>query len=299
MTIVTTRDGSHLYVKDWGTGRPVVMLHGWPLSADTFDDLAMAIAGAGLRAIAYDRRGFGRSSQPWGGYDYDTLADDLAAVLEAADARDATLLGFSMGGGEVARYLSRHGSGRISQAVLIASVVPFMLKTDDNPEGVDRAIFDRMTAGLRQDRAKFWTSFFNDFYGVGFITQPVSDEVIAWSARLAMQASLKASLDCAAAFAFTDFRPDLPAFTMPTLIIHGTGDKTVPIGTSARPAAEAIAGSIFLEYDGAPHGLLASHKDRLIDDVVTFVSGGIPVAPSPVMVESGQPLLYPINPTVS
>jgi len=299
MTTVTTRDGTQLYVKDWGTGRPVIMLHGWPLSADTFDDLAMAVAGAGLRAVAYDRRGFGRSSQPWDGYDYDTLASDLAAVVEATDARDATLLGFSMGGGEVARYLGRHGSDRVSQAVLIASVVPFMLKTADNPEGVDRATFDKMAAAIREDRAKFWTSFFADFYGVGYLTQPTSDEVISWSARLAMQASLKATLDCAAAFAATDFRPDLQAFTMPTLIIHGTGDKTVPIATSARAAAAAIGGSTLLEYDGAPHGLLASHKQRLIDDVLTFVSGGIPKSPATVDVVPGQPLLYPINPVVS
>jgi non-heme chloroperoxidase len=300
MTTVTTRDGAQLNVKDWGEGRPVIMMHGWPLSADTFDDLAMAVAGAGLRAIAYDRRGFGRSSQPWDGYDYDTLADDLAAVVEAADAHDATLVGFSLGGGEVARYLSRHGSARISQAVLIGSIVPFMLKTTDNPAGVDQSAFDKMAAGIRDDRAKFWTAFFADFYGVGYITQPVSDEVIAWSARLAMQASLKATLDCAAAFASTDFRPDLPAFTIPTLIIHGTHDKTVPIDTSARPAAAAIPGSILLEYNGAPHGLLASHRQRLIDDVVTFLTGGIPAAQHPLLeVEPGPPLLYPINPLVS
>ncbi len=299
MTTVTTRDGSRLYVKDWGTGRPVVMLHGWPLSADTFDDLAMAVADAGLRAIAYDRRGFGRSSQPWGGYDYDTLADDLAAVMDATDARDASLVGFSMGGGEVARYLGRHGSGRVSQAVLISSVVPFMLKTGDNPDGVEQATFDRMAAGIREDRARFWTTFFADFYGVGYITQPVSDEVIAWSARTAMQASLKATLDCAAAFAATDFRPDLPAFTMPTLIIHGTGDKTVPIATSARPAAAAIPGSTFIEYDGAPHGLLASHKERVNDDVIAFLTGRAPRVMTPVTVIPDQPLLYPINPVVS
>lgn len=299
MTTVTTRDGSELYIKDWGAGRPVIMLHGWPLSADTFDDLAMAVANAGLRAIAYDRRGFGRSSQPWDGYDYDTLADDLAAVIDATNAQHATLVGFSMGGGEVARYLSRHGSDRISQAVLIGSVVPFMLKTADNPEGVEQSVFDGMAAGIRDDRARFWTGFFNDFYGVGYITQPVSDEVIAWSARLAMQASLKATLACAAAFASTDFRQDLPAFTVPTLIIHGTHDKTVPIAASARPAAAAIPGSILLEYDGAPHGLLASHTARVIDDVVTFLSGGIPTPVSPSDEIPGQPLLYPINPVVS
>ena len=201
MHYITTSDQTKLYVKDWGTGRPVVMLHGWPLSADTFDDLGMAIADAGMRAIAYDRRGFGRSDQPWDGYDYDTLADDLAAVLEAVEAKDATLIGFSMGGGEVARYMSRHRGANVAQAVLIASVVPYMLLTDDNPAGVDPTTFESMAQGMQADRAKFWTGFFKDFYGVGLVSQPVSDEVIAWSCQVAMQASLKATLDCADAFA--------------------------------------------------------------------------------------------------
>lgn len=290
MTTVTTRDGVELYVKDWGTGRPVILLHGWPLSSDTFDDLGMALAEAGVRAVAYDRRGFGRSDQPWDGYDYDTLADDLSAVLVAIDAKNATLLGFSMGGGEVARYLSRHGSARISQAILVSAVVPYMLATDDNAEGVDRATFDGMADAIRADRAKFWTGFFADFYGVGLLSQPVSDEVLAWSAAIAMQASLKATLDCAEAFAATDFRPDLPAFTVPTLIVHGTSDRTVPIAATARPAAAAISGSTLLEYDGAPHGLLATHKDRLIADVLAFVTGRDTRVTVPESVASFDPL---------
>jgi pimeloyl-ACP methyl ester carboxylesterase len=273
MRYVKTRDGVELYVKDWGTGRPVVMIHGWPLSSDTFDDLSMAVVNAGMRAIAYDRRGFGRSEQPWTGYDYDTLADDLSAVLEATEAEDATLLGFSMGGGEVARYLSRYPDHSISGAILVGSVVPFMLKTPDNPNGVDSAVFDQMALGLREDRARFWTSFFKEFYGVGVISSPVSDEVIHWSSTIAMQASLAATLESANAFATTDFRPDLPSFTMPTLIIHGTSDRTVPIDVSARQTAKAIPGSTLLEYDGGPHGLLASHKTRLAEDVLTFVTG--------------------------
>lgn len=272
MTHITTRDAVKLYVKDWGEGPAVVLMHGWPLSSDTFDDMSSAIANSGRRAIAYDRRGFGRSQQPWGGYDYNTLSDDLAAVIQETGAEDVTLVGFSMGGGEVARYMSRHGGAKVSKAVLIASVVPYMLQTSDNPNGVPQAIFDSMTLGMREDRAKFWSSFFKDFYGVGMLSQPVSDEVLDWSCALAMQASLKATLDCANSFATTDFRPDLKAFTVPTLIIHGTGDKTVPIDATARPAAAGIAGSSLLEYDGAPHGLLASHKTQVITDVLQFIA---------------------------
>jgi len=273
MPVVKTKDNIHLYLKDWGKGRPVILMHGWPLSADSFDDLSTAIADAGMRAIAYDRRGFGRSEQPWDGYDYDTLADDLAAVMQQTGAEDATLVGFSMGGGEVARYMSRHRGKNVTQAVLISSVVPYMLKTKDNPEGVDQAMFDQMTQGMKDDRAAFWSSFFKDFYGVGTGSQPVSDEVLEWSRDVSMQASFKATLACAKAFATTDFRPDLKSFKIPTLIIHGTGDKTVPIAATARQAAKGIKGSKLIEYDGAPHGLLASHKQRVIDDVLAFLRG--------------------------
>jgi len=271
MSYVKTRDDVKLYVKDWGQGRPVILLHGWPLSADTFDDLSSAIANAGMRAIAYDRRGFGRSDQPWSGYDYDTLADDLAAVIEQTGARDATILGFSMGGGEVARYLSRHQGKNVQQAILISSVVPYMLKTDNNPEGVDQSTFEAMTEGMVNDRAHFWTAFFKQFYGVGMVSHPVSDELLTWSSNLAMQASLKATLACAQSFATTDFRADLAAFKVPTLIIHGTKDKTVPIDAAGRAAAAGIAGSTLLEYDGAPHGLIATHKQKVAEDVLNFL----------------------------
>ncbi len=274
MGTVTTKDNCKLYVKDWGSGRPVIMMHGWPLSADSFDDLSMALADAGLRAISYDRRGFGRSDQPWSGYDYDTLADDLAAVMEQCDARDATLLGFSMGGGEVARYMSRHGGRNVRQAILVASVVPYMLKTADNAQGVPQSIFDEMTQAMKEDRAKFWTGFFKDFYGVGLVSHRVSDEVLEWSRDVSMQASVKATLACAKAFATTDFRPDLKAFKVPTLVIHGTADKTVPIDTAGRAAAKGIANSTLIEYEGSPHGLLASDKKRLIADVLSFVQRG-------------------------
>lgn len=271
MAYVTTQDKTKLYVKDWGTGRPVILIHGWPLSADSWDDQALAIASAGMRAIAYDRRGFGRSDQPFMGYDYDTLADDLAAVIEQTGATDAAIVGFSMGGGEVARYMSRHEGRSVSQAALIGSVVPYLLQTKDNPAGVPLAMFEQMTAGIKADRAHFFAGFFKDFYGVGWVSQPVSDEVIEWSRNVAMQASLAATLDCANAFATTDFRPDLSAFKVPTLIIHGTADKTVPIDATAREAARAIPQSQLIEYDGEPHGLFATQKNRLTKDLLTFL----------------------------
>jgi len=274
MATITTRDGVSLYVKDWGRGRPVVLLHGWPLSADTYDDLGMALANAGMRAIAYDRRGFGRSDQPWGGYDYDTMATDLADVLEKTGARGAALVGFSMGGGEVVRYLSRFRDHSVTQAVLIGSVVPYMLQTPDNPKGVPQAVFDQMAQGIAADRARFWAAFFPQFYGSGLLRATVSDEVIEWSRAVAMQASLKATLDCATAFSTTDFRPDLQAVTVPTLIIHGTADATVPIDVSSRQAAAGIAGSVLKEYDGGPHGLLASHPAEIRDDVLAFLQAG-------------------------
>ena len=271
--MIKTRDGTELRVKDWGSGRPVILMHGWPLSADSWDDQAMAIADSGMRAIAYDRRGFGHSDQPWDGYDYDTLADDLADVIEHSGAKDATIVGFSMGGGEVARYMSRHGGKGVKQAALIASVVPYMLKTDDNPNGVPQSTFDEMTKGMKEDRAHFFAGFFNDFYGVGWFDQQVSDEVLEWSRAVSMSAGLKATLACAQAFATTDFRPDLPAFSVPTLIIHGTSDKTVPIDATAREATKAIAGSQLIEYDGAPHGLQATHKEQLTGDLLEFLQG--------------------------
>ena len=273
MPTLKVADDTELYVKEWGSGRPVVLMHGWPLSADSWDDQAMALADAGYRAIAYDRRGFGRSSQPWGGYDYDTLADDLKAVLEHAGGGDAAIVGFSMGGGEVARYLSRHGGKGVKQAVLVSSVVPYMLKTADNPAGTDAAVFDAMTKGMREDRAKFFGAFFKDFFGVGLLSNPVSNEMLEWARQVSMQAGLKATLACAKSFATTDFRPDLAAFTLPTLVIHGSADKTVPIDASGRAAAKGIKDAKLIEYDGAPHGLFATEKARLTTDLLAFLRG--------------------------
>ena len=272
MPYIKTRDGTDLYVKDWGSGRPVVLVHGWPLSADSWDETAMALADAGFRAIAYDRRGFGRSSQPWTGYDYDTLSDDLADVMKETGAdHDAALVGFSMGGGEVARYMSRHEGRGVVAASLVASVVPYLLKTDDNPDGVSEDQLMQIGNGIKKDRPGFFTSFFKDFYGVGYVTSPVSEGRLDWAWQVAMQAGLKPTLACAESFGHTDFRGDLPAFGVPTLVIHGTGDKTVPIDATGRAAAEGIAGSQLVEYDGEPHGLTVTACDRFNADLLTFL----------------------------
>lgn len=273
-TQIASKDGTQLYYKQWGEGRPVILISGWPLSADSWDDVALNLAENGFKAIAYDRRGFGRSEQPWTGYHYDTLADDLAAVIEQTGATDATLIGFSMGGGEVARYLSRYGADNIAQAVLISSVVPYLLKTDDNPDGVPQAQFDDMAAQMKADRPEFFKSFFKDFYGIGVFSHPASQGMVDWSVKIALDASLKATLDCAKAFSSTDFRPDLAAFNVPTLLIHGTADSTVPIEPTAEAAAKAIPHAQLIRYEGAPHGLFATHKQQLIDDILDFVKQG-------------------------
>ena len=275
MPYANAKDGSDLYYKDWGTGKPVVLLHGWPLTGDTFDDMAIALADEGYRAIVPDRRGFGRSDQPWTGNDYDTYADDVAAILADAKITDpVALVGFSMGGGEVARFQTKF-PGRTSAAVLISSVVPYMLKTDDNPDGVPQATFDEMTAGMKKDRAHFFTGFFKDFYGVGALSSPVSDEVLMNSWRQTMLSGTKNMLDAAKAFGTTDFRPDLASFKSPTLVIHGTADKTVPIDPTGRVVAAKVAGAKLIEYDGSAHGLFATDKDRLIADVTAFLDASL------------------------
>ena len=274
MHMIETRDGTHLYHKSWGEGRPVVLIHGWPLSADSWDPIANALADAGYKAIAYDRRGFGRSGQPSGGYDYDTFADDLAIVMErTCEGHDAALVGFSMGGGEIARYLSRHHGKGVSRVALVSSVVPYMLQTDDNPDGVPQATFDQMTEGMLKDRAAFFTDFFEDFYGVGWVSSPVSEEVLDLSWITAMQAGLRPTLAAAKAFATTDFRPDLAHFKVPTLIIHGTADKTVPIDPTARAVAKAVPHAQLIEYDGEAHGVFATQTERLTRDLMAFLDG--------------------------
>lgn len=271
MPMIEARDGTRLHYKAWGEGRPVVLIHGWPLSGDSWDPVTNALADRGFRAIAYDRRGFGRSDQPSGGYDYDTLSDDLAAVLDqAAGGREAALVGFSMGGGEIARYMSRHQGRGVNRVALISSVVPLMTKADDNPDGVPSDVFGKMREGMLADRGKFISGFFRDFYGVGMIDRPVSEDVLRHSWAMAMMAGLRPTLACAQAFATTDFRPDLRSFTVPTLVIHGTADKTVPIAATAREVVRAVPHAQLVEYQGEAHGVFATRTDRLIEDLLAF-----------------------------
>ncbi|MBS1303841.1 alpha/beta hydrolase [Loktanella sp. SALINAS62] len=271
MPMIETRDGTPIYVNDWGIGDPVVLIHGWPLNADSWEYQAVKLAEAGYRVIAYDRRGFGRSGQPFAGYDYDTLSDDLVDVMTALNLENAALAGFSMGGGEVSRYMSRHGGKNVAKAMLISSVAPYMKKADDNPDGVDDSVFEDMKAGLRDDRQAFLQDFFNDFTGEGTDAGGVSDATRNWLWSMAMLASPKATLDCVDAFGRTDFRPDMAHFKVPTLVVHGTGDKIVPIAPAGQQAADMIDGATFKSYDGAPHALTATHKEQLTSDMLEFL----------------------------
>jgi non-heme chloroperoxidase len=271
MAYAEARDGTKLHVKDMGTGEPVLLIHGWPLTGDMFEYQTLALIEAGYRVITYDRRGFGQSGHPAGPYNYDVFADDLATVIEHCGLDRVSLVGFSMGGGEIARYVSRHGATRIARAALIASVAGYLLKTDDNPDGVDRSVFEDMKAQIRKDRFKFLKSFAETFYGVGYVSSPVSKELLDWSFILGVMASPKATIDCVDAFGTTDFRPDLAALTVPTLVIHGTGDKTVPIDATARTVARMVPQARLVEYDGEPHGLFATAPDRLNADLLAFL----------------------------
>ncbi len=270
MPFIQSKDGTQLFYNDWGTGRPVVLIHGWPLNSDMWEYQAPYLAHKDLRVIAYDRRGFGKSSQSWTGYDYDTLADDLAAIMDGLDLKDAVLVGFSMAGGEVARYLSRHGTARVGKAVLVSCVTPILGKSPTNSNGVDISVFDGMVAKLREDRPAFLTAFGKMFYGVGMLKTPVSTELLEWTSMMALAGSPKATIDCVRAFSETDFRPDMKAFTMPTLVIHGDADATVPAETTGHEAAASIAGSTLKIYSGAPHGLFVTDKEKLCQDLLDF-----------------------------
>lgn len=270
---IKASDGTYLHVKDMGEGKPVILIHGWPLTGDMFEYQTLALLEAGHRVITYDRRGFGQSGHPASGYDYNRLADDLADIIAELGLEQVSLVGFSMGGGEIARYLGRHGGARVTRVALIGAVVPYLTKDERNPDGVDATVFEEMKENIREDRFAFLQSFAKQFYGVGLISHPVSSALMDWTFALAIMASPKATIDCVDAFGYTDFRGDMPAFTMPTLIIHGTSDAVVPIDVSARAAAKAIPQSVLIEYDGQPHGLFATAPKRLNADLLAFLSG--------------------------
>jgi non-heme chloroperoxidase len=268
---ITTKDGTEIYYKDWGTGRPIVLSHGWPLSADAWDDQLMYLAHNGFRAIAHDRRGHGRSSQTSNGNDMDTYADDLAALMDQLKITDAVLVGHSTGGGEVTRYIGRHGSSRVSKVVLVSAVPPLMLKTPANPEGLPIEVFNQIRDGLAADRSQFYQDLSAMFYGANRRGSTVSQGVRDQFWRLSMQVGLKAAYECVKAFSETDLTEDLKKFDIPTLIIHGDDDQIVPIADAAMKSSKIVPGAQLKVYPGAPHGLTTTHKDQLNTDLMDFI----------------------------
>jgi non-heme chloroperoxidase len=270
---VTTRDGTRIFYKDWGSGQPVVFSHGWPLSADSWDDQLNFVASNGFRAIAHDRRAHGRSTQTWHGHDMDTYADDLAEVIEALDLRDIVLVGHSTGGGEVTRYIGRHGTSRVAKAVLVGAIPPLMLKTEANPGGLPIEVFVGIRAGVSTDRSQFYKDLSAPFYGANRegsqVSQGVRDAFWLWS----MQVGLKGALDCIRVFSETDLTEDLKRFDVPTLIIHGDDDQIVPIGASAMLSSKLVEGAVLKVYPGADHGLATTHKDQFNADLLAFLRG--------------------------
>ena len=273
MSTITTSDGTEIFYKDWGAGRPVVFSHGWPLNADSWEAQMVFVASHGYRCIAHDRRGHGRSSQPWDGNEMDTYADDLAELIEALDLKSAVLIGFSTGGGEVARYIGRHGTRRVAKAALISAVPPLMLKTAANPGGLPIEVFDDIRAGVAADRSQFFKDVTVPFFGANREGHKVSQGMRNAFWFQGMQAGHKNALDCIKAFSETDFTPDLKKFDVPTLILHGDDDQIVPIGAAALASSKLVEGSTLKVYPGAPHGLTETHKEQLNTDLLAFLRG--------------------------
>jgi non-heme chloroperoxidase len=270
MPTIKTRDGAKIFYKDWGKGQPVVFSHGWPLNADAWDDQMFFFASNGYRAIAHDRRGHGRSMQTWNGNDMDTYADDLAALVEELDLRNAIHIGHSTGGGEVARYIGRHGTERVAKAVLVGAVPPGMLKTAKNPEGVPIEAFDQIRAGVKTDRSQFYKDLSAPFYGANRPGSAVSQGVRDAFWLMSMQAGFPAAYDCIKAFSESEFTDDLKKFDVPTLVIHGDDDQIVPITVGGLRSSRMIKGATLKIYKGAPHGLMTTHKEQFNTDLLEF-----------------------------
>lgn len=268
---ITTSDGTRIYYKDWGSGQPVVFSHGWPLNADAWDDQLVFVANNGYRAIAHDRRGHGRSSQAWNGNDMDTYADDLATLMDELNLRDAILVGHSTGGGEVTRYIGRHGTSRVAKAVLVGAVPPLMLKTPANPGGLPIDAFDAIRAGVAGDRSQFYKDLSLQFYGANRPGSTVSHGTLDMFWLWSMQVGLKGAYDCVKAFSETDLNEDLKKFDVPTLIVHGDDDQIVPIADSALLSSKIVKDATLKVYPGAPHGLTATHKDQFNADLLAFL----------------------------